>query len=178
MTEAKAFAIWLTGLPASGKTTLAQGVAETLQSRGIRLQVLDSDELREVLTPDPTYSQRERAWFYRVMVYLGRLLVENGVSVLFAATANRRRYRQRARQAIERFAEVYVRCSLETCMARDSKGVYASALAGEAETVPGLQAPYEPPASPALTVDTETRSPAEGVKEIVTRLEALGFVGD
>jgi len=176
MSGEEGFAIWLTGLPASGKTTLADALANELESQGLRVQVLDSDELREVLTPEPTYSPREREWFYRVMVYVSQLLVQNGVNVIFAATANRRRYRQRGHEVLERFSEVYVRCSLETCMARDSKGIYAKALAGEAQTVPGLQVIYEPPESPALTVDTETCAPPECIGQIMTQLEALGYI--
>lgn len=176
MSDEAGFAIWLTGLPASGKTTLARGLAEELEGRGLPVQMLDSDELRDVLTPEPTYTSQERAWFYRVMVYVGELLAQNGVNVVFAATAHRRRYRERAHASIERLAEVYVRCSLETCMGRDSKGVYAKALAGKAQTVPGLQVAYEPPESPALTVDTETCAPCECVRQILARLEALGYV--
>jgi adenylylsulfate kinase len=176
MAGEEAFAVWLTGLPASGKSTLAGALAGALASRRLRVQVLDSDELRAVLTPQPSYSREERRWFYRVMVYVGRLLVQNGVNVIFAATANRRAYRQRAQETIERFTQVYVHCSLETCIARDTKGIYAKALAGEAQNVPGLQVAYDRPDPPALTVDTEACTPAEGVRKIVTRLEALGYV--
>jgi adenylylsulfate kinase len=174
--EEPGFAIWLTGLPASGKTTLAVGLAEALRERGVRVQILDSDQLRQVLTPEPSYSREERDWFYRTMAYIGQLLTQNGVNVIFAATANRRYHRDWARQAIERFMEVYVRCSLDTCMARDQKGVYQKALTGQATTVPGLQVPYEPPEAPELTVDTERRSPEECVGHIVTRLEELSFL--
>jgi len=176
MSSEEGFAVWLTGLPASGKTTLALSLESELEKRGVGVQVLDSDEVRELLTPQPTYSLQEREWFYRVMVYIGELLVHNEVNVVFAATANRRRYRERAREAIERFAEVYVRCSLATCMARDSKGIYAKALAGEAQTVPGLQTPYEAPETPTLTVDTEACAPSECARQILTRLEELRYV--
>jgi adenylylsulfate kinase len=170
------FAVWLTGLPASGKTTLARALAQALAARGVSVQILDSDELRRVLTPQPTYSASERDWFYQTMVFIGQLLVQNGVNVLFAATASRRRYRDRARQAIERFMEVYVHCSLETCMARDEKGIYAKGLAGKATTVPGLQVPYQEPQNPALTIDTERQTPEEGVRAILARLEERSFL--
>lgn len=176
MSKDSGFAIWLTGLPASGKTTLAEGVASDLRGRGITMQILDSDELRGVLTPDPTYTSEERDWFYRVVAYIAKLLVQNGVSVLIAATANRRRYRGYARQAIQRFTEVYVSCSLETCMERDEKGIYERAMAGQATTVPGLQVPYEPPLHPASTVDTEKISPQEGVEQILEGLGKLSFL--
>jgi adenylylsulfate kinase len=169
------FAVWLTGLPASGKTTLARGLADALEQAGLPVQVLDSDHLRRVLTPDPTYSWEERDWFYRVMAFIGQLLVQNGVNVIFAATACRRSYRGHARAAIDRFIEVYVDCPLETCMARDEKGIYKKALQGEATTVPGLQVPYEVPEHPEVRVDTGVRSPAEGVEVIVDRLKDLGW---
>lgn len=170
------FAIWLTGLPASGKTTLARGLADALERSCLRVQVLDSDHLRRVLTPEPTYTRKERDWFYRVMVFLGQLLAQNGVNVIFAATASRQSYRDEARAAFDRFAEVYVRCSLETCMARDEKGTYQKALEGEATTVPGLQVPYQVPEHPEVTVDTEAQTPAEGVQVVLDRLEALDWL--
>lgn len=176
MTQQAGFGVWLTGLPASGKTTLAEGLARRLRERGLVIQLLDSDNLRDVLTPEPTYSAEERDWFYRAVAFIARLLTENGTNVIIAATANRRRYRSYGREDIERFAEVYVRCPLETCMARDEKGVYEKALAGRATTVPGLQVPYEPPENPAAVVDTEAMSPQEGVQRILTRLEALSFL--
>jgi len=171
MTQDTAFAVWLTGLPASGKTTLARGLARDLRERGVTVQILDSDALRDVLTPEPTYTPEERDWFYQVVAFIAGLLTRNNVNVLIAATANRRRYRDHARQTVERFVEVYVKCSLETCMARDEKGIYEKALAGQATTVPGLQVPYEPPTDPAVVVDTEQMSPQEGVRQIMEALE-------
>jgi adenylylsulfate kinase len=176
MTESSGFVVWLTGLPASGKTTLARGVANELRGRGLTLQILDSDELRGILTPEPTYSAEERDWFYRVVAYIAKLLTENGVNLLIAATANRRRFRDHARVAVERFTEVYVKCSLETCIERDEKGIYEKALAGEATTVPGLQAPYEPPVDPAAVVDTEDASVQEGVQKILSGLSERSFL--
>jgi adenylylsulfate kinase len=170
------FAVWLTGLPASGKTTLAFALADALQERGVRVQILDSDELREVLTPDPTYSRKERDWFYRTLVYIGRLLVRNGTNVILAATANRRQHRDRARQTLERFMEVYVRCSLETCVARDQKGIYKKASKGQATNVPGVQAPYEPPQAPEVVVDTEFHTTEDCVRQILVQMEKRSFL--
>lgn len=170
------FAVWLTGLPAAGKTTLAEGLAEALRERDLTVQILDSDDLRDVLTPEPTYTAEERAWFYRVVALIAQLLTQNGIDVIIAATANRWQYRDYARQAIEHFAEIYVHCSLETCMDRDEKGIYEQALDGDATTVPGLQVPYEPPKNPLAVVNTEVTSPQEGVERIVTRLEEGAFL--
>lgn len=176
MPKQTGFAVWLTGLPAAGKTTLAEGVAEVLRGRGLTVQILDSDNLRDVLTPEPTYTAEERAWFYRVVAFIAQLLTRNGTNVIIAATANRRQYRGYARQVIERFGEIYVRCSLETCMDRDEKGIYEQALNGNATTVPGLQVPYEPPEDPIAVVNTEVTAPQEGVEHIVTRLEEGAFL--
>ena len=177
MTSSPGMAIWLTGLPGAGKSTLAEGLAYRLQERGWIVQVLDSDQMRSVLTPAPTYTVEEREWFYRAVAFIVQLLTQNGVTVLIAATANRRRFRDYARQQVELFTEVYVKCSLKTCMERDEKGVYEKALGGQATTVPGLQAPYEPPRDPAVVVDTEWASPEEGVQQILESLEAQSFLG-
>ena len=105
--------------------------------------MLESDELRKVFTPDPHYDEKERDIFYRQMVYIGALLTTHGVPVLFDATANRRAYRELARQQIPQFLEVYVDSPLQTCIARDPKGIYRNASQGGASTVPGIQAEYE-----------------------------------
>src|SRR5512147_267248 len=143
-----AFAVWMTGLPASGKSTVARALVDGLDARGVDVAVLESDALRPVLTPRATYSEEERETFYRSMAYIGALLVRHGVPVIFDATANRRTYRAAARTSIQRFIEVYVNCPLEVCIARDPKGIYREAQSGQASTVPGLQASYERPEYP------------------------------
>jgi len=176
MAQKKGFAVWLTGLPASGKSTLAVALAEELARLGVEVQVLDSDDLRRWLTLKPTYSREERDWFYKAMVHIGRLLAENGVNVILAATANRRYHREWARREIGKFMEVYLKCPLEVCLARDDKEIYAKALTGEATTVPGLQEPYELSNSPEVTVETDRKSPRECAQEIVDRMKELSFL--
>ena len=118
------FAIWLTGLPSSGKSTIAKALKDQLLERRITVQMLDSDDLRQKLIPHPTYLPEERNWFYDILIFLSALLTDNGVNVIIAATASRRAYRQIARVRIERFAEVYIDCSPEVCRARDPKGLW------------------------------------------------------
>jgi adenylylsulfate kinase len=165
------FTIWLTGLPCSGKTTLANGLSLLLSERGISVQILDSDDLRRRLTPHPTYSHEERDWFYDMVIFLTELLTENGVNVLIAATAPRRVYRDEARTRIKRFAEVYVDCPEEICRKRDSKGLWERADKGEITGLPGAGAPYEPPDSPKVKVDTAQLSIEEAVHQILNDLE-------
>lgn len=172
---ARAFAVWLTGLPASGKTTISRVLVHELASRGVDVAVLESDEVRRVLTPHATYTEKERDTFYRSLVYIGRLLVEHGVPVVFDATANRRAYRAAAREAIDRLIEVYVDCPLDVCIARDPKGIYRKAHAGEISTVPGVQTTYERPEHPDLTVSGGGDA-YEAAARIVAELERRGFV--
>jgi adenylylsulfate kinase len=168
----EAFAIWITGLPASGKSTIATALKVELADRGVDVAVLESDVLRKVFTGD--YDARGREAFYQQMAFVGALLVEHGVSVVFDATANRRAYRERARSQIGRFVEVYVDVPLETCKARDPKGIYRSAAAGEAKNVPGLQDPYEPPEAPDVVLRGETSE--SGARQIIQKLIEKGYV--
>jgi adenylylsulfate kinase len=171
-----AFAVWLTGLPASGKSTIAASLRAQLNDRGIDVAVLESDELRKIFTPHPRYDPEERDTFYRQMVYLGTLLTQHGVPVLFDATANRRAYRDWARQQIPKFLEVYVDCPLATCMARDPKGIYRQGHEGLANTVPGLQAAYEPPEKPDLVLRGDSGAPQDSARAIIAKLEELGYL--
>ena len=164
------FAIWVTGLPASGKSTLVASLKAQLADRGVDVAVLESDVLRKVLTPEPRYDEKEREAFYRQMVYIGTLLTQHGVSVIFDATANRRQYREWARERITRFIEVYVDCPLETCMARDPKGIYREAAANGENTVPGLQSNYEPPDHPDVLVRGDQELPDAAAERVVATL--------
>jgi adenylylsulfate kinase len=176
MTEEIGFAVWLTGLPASGKSTLANLLAQEIDALGLPVQVLDSDELRQVLTPQPTYRPEERKWFYDSLAYIGKLLAQNGVHVIFAATAHRRDYRQRARRYFPRFVEVYVKCPVETCVQRDQKSLYQKALSGEIHSLPGVQELYEEPVAPAVLVDTGESEPQACLEEILNWLRKFEYI--
>ena len=166
--------LWLTGLPASGKTTLAKEIRKRLAERGVVAELLDADELRKILTPNPDYTDRERDWFYGVLVYLAELLSKHGVAVLVAATAHRRAYRDEARRRLPRFVEIYVECHIETCRRRDPKGLYAAAGRGEISSLPGEQVDFEVPESPEIRVDTSNLTPAAAAQAVMERLETLG----
>ncbi len=171
-----AFAVWLTGLPASGKSTVAKALAAELAAMGIRAAVLESDAVRREIAPNGGYSDAERDAFYATLAYLARALVRHGVPVIVDATANRRAYRDRARAAIPRFLEVHVRCPLAVCQARDPKGIYRREAAGSARDVPGVSAPYEPPLTPEAVVDGERDDPGVAADRIVSVLEKKGYL--
>ena len=171
-----AFAVWITGLPASGKSTVTRALVHELSTRGVDAAVLESDALRQVVTPLATYSEEERETFYRVMTYIGALLVKHGVPVIFDATANRRAHRAAARSTIDRFVEVFVDCPLDTCVARDPKGIYRKARTGEAATIPGLQATYEAPEHADAIVLGDREPPETAARAIMRMLEKKGYV--
>ena len=170
------FAVWITGLPASGKSTLTAALAGALSIRGIRAAVLESDVLRRIFTPHPRYDEEEREVFYGAMAYVGRLLTEHGVSVIFDATANRRAYRDRARTQIPRFLEVYIDIPLAVCVARDPKGIYRKAREGAAATVPGIQAAYEPPLHQEVVVKGDQEAAEIGAERVMAKLIERGFL--
>ena len=169
------WAVWITGLPGSGKTAVAQRTRSLLEARGINtVKVLELDEIRKFITPNPTYSEEEREIVYAALVYMAKLLVDSGMPVVIDATANRRRFRDRARAVMANFAEVYTSCSLETCMARERKrkaehapsGIYQKAEKEEAP-VPGVNVPYEAPLHPEVVVDSERMGVEESAEKVV-----------
>jgi len=172
MDGSHSFAIWLTGLPASGKSTIVSALKPQLEGFGLTVEVLESDEVRRVLTPTPSYSEAERDLFYRALAFAGQKLVAHGVTVVFDATASRRVYRDFAKSVIPRFVEVSVECPLAVCMERDRKGTYRKGQRGESLTVPGLQSPYEVPINPDLRIDTSTTPSGDAARRISDLVKA------
>jgi adenylylsulfate kinase len=170
------FAVWLTGLSGSGKSAIARELAAQLHARGSDAALLESDVMRTQLTPFAGYAPRERDFFYAALAQLGTYVVGEGRPVVFDATANRRAYRDAARARIARFAEVYVDTPLEVCAARDPKGLYRAAREGRSATLPGVQAPYEPPLAPELVVHGDRGTPAESAGTIADWLEERGWL--
>lgn len=171
------WAVWITGLPASGKSTLTAALLRALAVEGVRPAVLESDVLRRVLTPQPSYEPAERDTFYAQMVWVGRLLASHGVPVIFDATANRRAYRQAGREAFgEAFVEVLVDSPLRVCAERDPKGIYRRAVASDGGAVPGLGVAYERPSSPEMVVQGSRESPDDAARRVVDLLRSRGLL--
>ena len=173
---ATSWAVWITGLPGSGKSVIARAVAEQLRSEGEPVTVLELDVVRRVLTPTPTYSDTEREAVYRAFVYIGASLVDRGHPVIFDATAHRRAWRDLARATIRQFAEVQLLCPLEVCQQREAHrprghaptGIYVRGAEAGAR-VPGVNVEYEVAHAPELSIDTVTRS-VEAAAAAVVRL--------
>lgn len=179
MKIASGWCVWVTGLPSSGKSVVSQALLEKLKAKGVTAQILSSDMLRKVVTPKPSYMLEERDMVYATLVFIAKLLTENGVNVIIDATGNLRRYRDEARKQIPRFMEAYIRCPLDICIERESKrgitfhapkDIYKKGATGISLTVPGLGAPYEPPLKPEVIVDSERLSPEECAQKILKTL--------
>ena len=166
----------MTGLPASGKSAITKALVRKLEETGIAVTVLESDVLRKFFSSNPSYASTDRDFFYASLAFIGKVLSDHGINVIFDATANLRCYRDRARQEISRFVEVYVDTPLEICMQRDPKGIYRQALAGEAGNVPGVQAVYEPPRDPEVVIHGLGVSPDDAAEQIIKTLRDLAII--
>jgi adenylylsulfate kinase len=162
--------IWLTGLSGAGKSTLATALAARLHATGRPVEVLDGDEVRRTLSQELGFSRADRDTNVRRIAYVAKLLTRNGVTVVVAAISPFADTRTEARRTIGRFLEVHVKASLETCAARDPKGLYANAVAGAIPAFTGISDPYEPPLAPDLVIDTERDTVEQGVARIVEAL--------
>jgi adenylylsulfate kinase len=146
--------IWITGLPASGKTTFAQRLRSELLARGVCCVVLlDGDEVRRAVTPALGYNDRDRTAFYSGLGRMAALLARQGLLVIVSATSPLRRHRASARAVAPRFVEVWVRTPVDECERRDPKGLYQRARAGGMPSFPGVTAPYETPVEPEVVAE-------------------------
>ncbi len=170
------FALWFTGLPSSGKTTIARLIEHELRARGLKVEVLDGDEVRQQLSPQLGFSKEERDMHIRRIAYVAKLLVRNGIIAIVAAISPYRETRQYARDVIGRFVEVYVNCPVEVCIERDVKGLYKQALRGEIANFTGISDPYEEPLAPELVLYSHRETPAESARRVITRLIELGYL--
>jgi len=168
------FVIWLTGLSASGKTTIARQLATKLREQDFKVELLDGDAIRNDLSADLGFSRQDRREQIRRVVYLCKLLSKNGITCLVSVISPYRDLRNLAREEIRKvspFIEVFVKCSLESCIKRDPKGLYKKALSGEISNFTGLQDPYEEPLSPDVMVNTDSETVEECVDKIISAVK-------
>jgi len=176
MLRHEGFTLWFTGLPGAGKTTVSQLVWRRLRERGARAELLDGEVIRTNLSKGLGFSKEDRDTHIRRIGFVCDLLSRNGVIAIAAAISPYREIRDEIRRAVVRFIEVYVDCRLEVLVARDAKGHYGKALAGEIPHFTGVSDPYEPPLSPEVVLHTDRETPEESADKVWRKLGELGLV--
>ena len=174
----KSVVIWFTGLSGSGKSTLAHSVEEILFSKGCRTYVLDGDNVRHGLTSNLDFSNEDRKENIRRIGEVTKLMMEAGLIIITAFISPFREDRIAVRNLISDgdFIEIYCKASLETCEARDLKGLYKRARLGEIKNYTGIDSPYEIPDNPELIIDIDKESLEESVSKIVSFLQTKSIV--
>jgi adenylyl-sulfate kinase len=174
--EHKGFTLWFTGLSGAGKTTLARGVEAILRERGMKVELLDGDIVRQNLSKGLGFSKEDRDTNIKRIGFVCKLLTRNGVVAMAAAISPYREVRDFIRQDIGAFVEVYVKCPLNVLVDRDVKGLYKKAIAGEIANFTGVSDPYEEPLNPEVLIDSSQETPEESVGKIIRKLEDLELV--
>lgn len=170
------FTLWLTGLSGAGKTTIAIALERELRARGARVERLDGDTVREGLTRDLGFSKEDRDKNIERVTFVAKLLSRNDVGVIASFISPYRAARDNVRRETTNFIEVYVDAPLETCAARDVKGLYAKAFAGELKEFTGVSDPYEAPEAPEITLHTHQETIDESVAIVLAYLESREFI--
>lgn len=174
----KSAILWFTGLSGSGKSTLANAVEAELFNQNKRTYLLDGDNIRSGLNANLGFSDEDRKENIRRIGEVAKLFVDSNAIVLTAFISPFREDREMVRKRVEsgEFLEVYVQCSLEACEARDPKGLYKKARAGEIKAFTGIDSPYEAPIKPDLIVNTELETIEESTQKVITFLKESGII--
>ncbi len=177
-TDVHGFTLWFTGLSGSGKTTLARQVGRELRTRGLKVEVLDGDVVRQNLSKGLGFSKEHRDTNIRRIGFVCNLLSRNGVVAIAAAISPYRAVRDevRASQDTGHFIEVFLDCPIESLVERDVKGLYEKALSGKIESFTGVSDPYEPPENSEIVLHTDRESEEQSAAKILTWLEERGYV--
>lgn len=173
------FTLWVMGRPAAGKSTIAKRVETRLRQRGMEVENLDGDEIRENLHPDLGFTREDRVLNNRRTAFICRLLNRNDISVVNAMITPFRESQREAREIIEPDGElvlVYAKCSLEECARRDPKGLYEQAKRGDIENFTGINHPFQEPHNPDVTVNTERETVEACVDTVLEHLTERGIL--
>jgi len=174
--DRKGVTLWFTGLPCSGKSAIADRVANILKDKGYYAERLDGDIVRQDLTRDLGFSKKDRDENIRRVTFVAKLLTRNGVIVLTSFISPYREMRDRARTQIGSFLEIYVKCPVEVCAERDVKGMYKKAMRGEIKEFTGVSDPYEEPEKPELLIESDKETLEHSVGRVLAKLGELGFI--
>jgi adenylyl-sulfate kinase len=174
--EHKGVTLWFTGLPCSGKSAVADRVADVLRARGYRVERLDGDIVRQSLTRDLGFSKEDRNENIRRVTFVSKLLTRNGVFVLTSFISPYRDIRAHARREIGAFLEVYAKCPLDVCIRRDIKGMYKKAMEGKIKEFTGISDPYEEPENPEILLETDKEKLEESVAKVLDKLKEFGYL--
>ncbi len=183
---ANGFVVWFTGLPCSGKTTLAEHLKESLTTDYLKekritdkyVRILDGDVLRKGICADLGFSKKDRDENVRRVALMANELADVGAIVLVALVSPYYIARHRAREIIgeDRFTEVHVDCTVTECMKRDTKGMYSKAIAGKLSGFTGINDPYEMPSMPDVHLFTDNETVEEGINKLLVYLKESGFI--
>ena len=176
MAEQKGFTLWFTGLSGAGKTTAALAVEKELRARGLKVERLDGDTVRQSLTRDLGFSKEDRDKNIERVTFVAKLLSRNGVAVLASFISPYRETRAMVRRETTNFIEVFVNAPLDVCIARDVKGMYAKAFRGEIKEFTGVSDPYEEPENPEITLNTHLETVEESLAKCLAYLEERGYI--
>lgn len=176
MTEQKGFTLWMTGLSGAGKTTIAKILEAELKERGLKIERLDGDVVRQSLTRDLGFSKEDRDKNIERVTFVAKLLSRNGVGVIASFISPYQAVRDLIRQETTGFIEVFIHAPLEVCIERDVKGMYQKAIAGEIQNFTGISDPYEEPVNPEIVINTHEETPEESAARLIAYLEEHNFI--
>jgi adenylyl-sulfate kinase len=174
--EHQGFTLWFTGLSGAGKTTVSRVIEQELRARGMKVEVLDGDVVRENLSKGLGFSKEDRDTNIRRIGWVCEVLSRNGVVAIAAAISPYREIRDEIRRKIPHFVEVYAECPIPVLAERDVKGLYKKALAGEIKNFTGVSDPYEPPLKPEVVYHSDRETVQESAAKILRKLEELELI--
>ncbi len=170
------FTVWFTVLSGAGKSTLAEMLEDELRKRGLKVEMLDGDVVRTNLSKGLGFSKEDRDTNILRIGFVAQLLTRNGVATIVSAISPYRDARNKCREMIGDFVEVFVDAPLDVCIDRDVKGLYKQAIAGEIASFTGVSDPYEPPDNPELVLETDVMSKEECLQLILDKLQERGYI--
>ena len=171
------FTLWFTGLSGSGKSAVADRVGIRLEEEfDHKVERLDGDIVRQHLTADLGFTKEDRNTNIKRVSFVAELLSRNGVSVLASFISPYRERRQKTREQVTNFIEVFVKCPIDVCAERDVKGLYEKARNGEIDNFTGISDPYQEPEDPEITLETHKEDVEESVQKVIDYLDENGYL--